>query len=68
MCCVCNIICVPAKTSNALFPAGKERPIAGSGYVTCESKIHLKKIRGTMANNTSNINDSVAKTNIFKGK
>ena len=31
---------VLAKTSNALFPVGKERPIEGSGYVTCKSKIY----------------------------
>ena len=34
---------VSAKTSNALFPACKEKPIAGNGYVTCESKIYFKK-------------------------
>ena len=40
----CMKTVVLAKTSNALFPAFKERPIAGSGYITCESKIYFKKI------------------------
>ena len=42
-------ICVPAKTSNVLFPAGKERPIAARKWIrNLRIQNLLKKIRGAL--------------------